>query len=108
MIYDVYGYGEPVLGDQPGRLAEALGVGWVEHDSDYRGRYLAARPQAGAGKLRLQSNDLRDGDYEYFQEPDFPDCRYLLFVDGFDRPDEVRTKLAPLTQWRFLCRSVVE
>ncbi len=108
MIYDVYGYREPSLGDQPGRLAEALGVEWVRHESDYRGVYFAARPQGGAGKLRLQSNDLRDGDEEYHQEPDFPEYRYLLFVDKFDRPDEVRIKLAPLRHWRFLYRSVVE
>lgn len=69
---------------------------------------FAARPRTGAGKLRLQSNDLRDGDDEYYQEPDFPEYRYLLFVDKFDRPDEVRTKLAPLPHWRFLYRSVVE
>jgi hypothetical protein len=108
VIYDVYGYGEPSLGDQPGKLAEALGVEWAMHESDYRGTYFAARPRTGAGKLRLQSNDLRDGDDEYYQEPDFPEYRYLLFVDKFDRPDEVRTKLAPLPQWRFLYRSVVE
>ena len=108
MIYDVYGYDEPSLGDQPSELAEALGVQWAEHESDYRGVYFAARPQSGTGKLRLQSNDLRDGNDEYFQEPDFPEYRYLLFVDKFDRPDEVRTKLASLPQWRFLYRSVVE
>lgn len=72
MIYDVYGYAEPSLGDQRGRLAEALGVQWVKHESDYRGVYFAARPRTGAGKLRLQANDLRDGDDEYHQEPDFP------------------------------------
>ncbi|GAA0452646.1 hypothetical protein Ade02nite_00640 [Paractinoplanes deccanensis] len=94
--------------DQPGRLAEALGVEWVRHESDYRGVYFAARPPAGNGKLRLQSNDLRDGDEAYYQEPDFPEYRYLLFVDKFDRPDEVRGKLAALPQWRFLYRSVVE
>ncbi|MGK5680248.1 hypothetical protein [Actinoplanes sp. URMC 104] len=108
MIYDVYGYGEPTLDDQPGRLAEALGVEWITHESDYRGIYFAARPRTGAGKLRLQSNDLRDGDAEYHQEPDFPEYRYLLFVDKFDRPDEVRARLASLPQWRFLYRSVVE
>jgi hypothetical protein len=108
VIYDVYGYDEPSLGDQPSELAEALGVQWAEHESDYRGVYFAARPQFGTGKLRLQSNDLRDGNDEYFQEPDFPEYRYLLFVDKFDRPDEVRTKLASLPQWRFLYRSVVE
>jgi hypothetical protein len=79
----------------------------VKHESDYRGIYFAARPRTG-GKLRLQSNDLRDGDDEYYQEADLPEYRYLLFVDKFDRPDEVRTKLAPLPQWRFLYRSVVE
>jgi hypothetical protein len=108
VIYDVYGYAEPSLGDQPGRLAEALGVDWVGHESDYRGIYFAARPRTGAGKLRLQSNDLRDGDDEYHQEPDFPEYRYLLFVDKFDHPDEVRSKLAQLPQWRFLYRSVVD
>jgi hypothetical protein len=108
VIYDVYGYGEPSLGDQPAKLAEALGVDWVRHESDYRGSYFAARPLTGGGKLRLQSNDLRDGDEEYHQEPDFPEYRYLLFVDKFDRPDEVRTKLTPLPQWRLLYRSVVE
>lgn len=107
-IYDVYGYGEPSLGDQLHRLAEALGVEWVEHESDYRGVHFAARPPTGAGKLRLQSNDLRDGDEEYYQEPGFPEYRYLLYVDKVDRPDEVRTKLAPLPQWRLLDRRVVE
>jgi hypothetical protein len=107
VIYDVYGYGEPSLGDQPDRLAEALSVKWVLHESDYLGVYFAASPRTGAGDLRLQSNDLRDGDDEYHQEPDFPDYRYLLFVDQFDRPDDVRTKLAALPQWRFLYRSVV-
>lgn len=72
------------------------------------GGYFAARPGTGAGELRVQSNDLRDGDDEYYQELDFPEYRYLLFVDKFDRPDEVRTKLATLPQWRFLYRSVVE
>ena len=108
VIYDVYGYAGPGLGDQPGRLAEALGVEWTRHESDYRGTYFAARPATGAGKLRLQANDLRDGDDEYHQEPDFPECRYLLFADKFDHPDEVRAKLASLPQWRFLRRSVVE
>jgi hypothetical protein len=108
VIYDVYGYAEPDLDDQPGELAEALGVQWVMHESDYRGVYFAARPSVGAGKLRLQSNDLRDGDEEYLQEPDFPEYRYLLFVDKFDRPDELRAKLAPLPRWRFLYRSVVD
>jgi hypothetical protein len=108
VIYDVYGYGEPSIGDQPGRLAEALDVEWTRHESDYRGVFFAARPRTGAGKLRLQRNDLRDGDDEYYQEPDFPEYRYLLFVDRFDRPDEVRTKLSTLPQWRFLYRSVVE
>ncbi|MFG1608557.1 hypothetical protein [Actinoplanes sp. NPDC049265] len=107
MIYDVYGYAEPSLGDQPGRLARALGVEWVKHESDYRGVYFAARPATGTGKLRLQSNDLRDGDVEYYEKPDFPECRYLLFVDKFERPDEVRAQLAPLPQWRFLQRHVV-
>ncbi|GAA2564723.1 hypothetical protein GCM10010435_41460 [Winogradskya consettensis] len=108
MIYDVYGYGEPSLGDQPAQLAATLGVQWVQHESDYRGSYFAARPRTGTGKLRLQSNDLRDGDVEYFQEPDFPEYRYLLFLDKFDRPDELRSKLAALPHWRFLYRSVVE
>jgi hypothetical protein len=108
VIYDVYGYDKPSLGDEPERLAEALGVAWAKHESDYRGIYFAARPATGAGKLRLQSNDLRDGDDDYHQEPDFPEYRYLLFVDKFDRPDDVRIKLGPLPQWRFLYRSVVE
>ena len=109
MIYDVYGLSEPSLGDQPARLAEALGVVWQEHESDYRGVYFAARDQApGRGKLRLQSNDLRDSSGGYHQLPDFSEYRYLLFVDKFDRPDDVRARLAPLPQWRFLYRSVVE
>lgn len=107
MIYDVYGFVEPVLGDQPGELAEALEVEWSTHESDYRGVYFAARPRTGRGKLRLQSNDLRDGDDGYLQEPDFPAYRYLLFVDRFEQPDQVRARLAGLPQWRFLYRSVV-
>lgn len=100
MIYDGYGHAEPSLADQPGRPAEALEVEWVEHESGYRGSYFVARPRTGTGnlRLRLRSNDLRDDD-EY---------RYLLFVDKFDRPDEVRTRLASLPQWRFLYRGVVE
>ena len=108
VIHDVYGYGEPSLGDQPGELAEALGVEWVLHESDYRGPHFVARPPSGPNKLRLQSNDLHDADDGYHQEPDFPEYRFLLFVDNFERPDEVRTMLARLPQWRFLYRSVVE
>ncbi|MEV4707893.1 hypothetical protein [Actinoplanes sp. NPDC049316] len=108
MIYDVYGYSEPSLGEQPSKLAEALGVEWVLHESDYRGMYYAARARSGSGKLRLQSNDLRDGDNEYHQEPGFPEYRYLLFVNKFDRPDEVRARLAQLPQWEFLDRRIVE
>jgi hypothetical protein len=109
VIYDVYGFGERSLGDQPDLLAEALGVVWEEHESDYRGVHFVARGQApGDGKLRLQSNDLRDSSGEYHQLPDFPEYRYLLFVDKFERPDDVRARLEPLQQWRFLYRSVVE
>ena len=109
MIFDVYGFGEPSLGDQPRRLAEALGVTWQEHDSDYRGVTFTARDTAaGRGKLRLQSNDLTDAGGDYHQLPDFPEYRYLLFVDKFDNPDDVRGRLAGLPQWRFLYRSVVK
>jgi hypothetical protein len=108
MIFDVYGFGEPSLGDQPDRLAEALGVTWREHDSDYRGVTFTARGDAGSGKIRLQSNDLSDAEGDYHQLPDFPEYRYLLFVDKFDNPDDVRARLAGLPQWRFLYRSVVE
>lgn len=109
MIYDVYGFSEPSLGDQPDLLADALGVAWVKHESDYRGVHLSARGQApGDGKLTLQSNDLRDSAGEYHQLPDFAEYRYLLFVDKFERPDEVRARLASLPQWHFLYRSVVE
>jgi hypothetical protein len=44
VIYDVYGYGEPSLGDQPGKLAEALEVEWATHESDYRGIYFSDTP----------------------------------------------------------------
>jgi hypothetical protein len=109
VIYDVYGFGEPDLDDQPDRLADALGVVWKQHESDYRGIYFAARGQApDQGKLTLQSNDLRDSSGAYHQLPDFPEYRYLLFVDKFERPDDVRARLTPLPQWRFLYRSVVE
>ena len=88
---------------------DALGVTWQEHDSDYRGVTFTARDAAGGrGKLRLQSNDLTDAGGDYHQLPDFPECRYLLFVDKFDNPEDVRGRLAGLPQWRFLYRSVVE
>lgn len=109
MIYDVYGFGDPSLGDQPGRLAEALGVVWEERESDYLGVYFAARGQTpGGGRLKLQSNDLKDSSGDYHQLPDFPEYRYLLFVDKFENPDDVRARLAPMPQWRFLYRSVVD
>jgi hypothetical protein len=106
VIFDVYGFGEPSLGNEPDRLAEALGVVWQKYDSEYRGVTFTAR-QAG-GKLRLQSNDLHDDGGDYHQLPDFPEYRYLLFVDKFRDPDDVRVRLAPLPQWRFLYRSVVD
>ncbi|WP_433363230.1 hypothetical protein ACQPZX_31740 [Actinoplanes sp. CA-142083] len=108
MIYDVYGFVEPSLGDQPDRLAEALGVEWQLHDSDYRGvHYAAPGPPPGGGKLRLQSNDLHDSAGDYHQLPDFPAYRYLLYVDKSASPDEIRSRLASLPQWRFLYRRVV-
>ena len=109
MIYDVYGFVEPSLGDQPDRLADALGVVWQLHESDYRGVYYAAPgPDPGGGKLRLQSNDLRDNGGEYHQLPDFPEYRYLLFVNKSGRPDEIRARLTSLPQWRFLFRRTVD
>ncbi|MFC7272917.1 hypothetical protein ACFQS1_02895 [Paractinoplanes rhizophilus] len=109
MIFDVYGFGEPDLGEQPDRLAEVLGVRWRLHESDYRGVYYAAAgPAPGGGKLRLQSNDLRDRNGEYHQLPDFPEYRYLLFVDKAERPDEIRSRIASLPHWRFLLRRRVD
>jgi hypothetical protein len=105
LIYDVYGLAEPTLGGEPARLAEALGITWEDRVSDYRGRYFQAQGPAGAGgQLLLQANDLRDDTGDYLQLPDYPDYRYLLFVNESQRPDEVRTLLAGLPQWRFLRR----
>jgi hypothetical protein len=97
---EIYGYTGADLGDQAERLARALQVEWVEHQSDYRGAYLMARPRSGTGRLRLQSNDLRDAGGEYLQDPSHPECRYLLFVDNFENLDEVRNRLAALPQWQ--------
>jgi hypothetical protein len=108
-IYDVYGLSEPVLGDEPRRLAETLGVSWEEHDSEYRGHYFEASGQPfGGGRLVLQSNDLHDGSGSYLQLSAFPESRFLLYVNESGRPDEVRGRLAGLPQWRFLRRQVVD
>jgi hypothetical protein len=108
LIYDVYGLAEPTLGREPARLAEILGVAWEERDSDYRGRYFQAPESSGGGRLLLQANDLRDETGDYLQLPDFPDYRYLLFVDESMRPDDVKSRLAGLSHWRFLRRREVE
>ena len=109
MVYDVYGFREASLGDQPDLLADALGVVWELHESDYRGMYLLARsPGDGGGTLILQSNDLHDSAGEYLQLPDFPQYRYLLFVNRVERPDEVGARLVPLAQWHLLEPSVTE
>ncbi|MBU2669951.1 hypothetical protein KOI35_41230 [Actinoplanes bogorensis] len=105
VVYDVYGLAEAILGDEPGRLADVLGITWEEHDSDYRGRYFhASGPPAVGGELILQSNDLRDETGDYFQLPGFPDYRHLLLVNESAHPDEVRERLSALPQWRFLRR----
>lgn len=108
-VYDVYGLNEPVLGDEPRRLAETLGVTWDEHDSEYRGHYFEASGEPfGGGRLLLQSNDLRDSSGPYLQLSAFPESRFLLYVNECARPDEVRARLAGLPQWRFLRRQVVD
>lgn len=84
-------------------------AGNVAEGEAQTGVTFTARDGAGGrGKLRLQSNDLTDAGGDYHQLPDFPEYRYLLFVDKFDNPDDVRGRLAGLPQWRFLYRSVVE
>jgi hypothetical protein len=108
-IYDVYGLSEPVLGNELLRLAEALGVAWEEHDSDYRGIYFLASGQPfGGGRLLVQANDLRDEAGSYLQLPAFPQYRFLLFVNRCARADEVRARLRTLPQWRFLQRQVLD
>ena len=106
-IYDVYGLREPALGNEPTRLAEALGVAWEDHDSDYRGTYYIASWPSG-GRLVLQANDLRDSSGGYLQLPDFPQYRFLLFVNECPRPEEIRSRLASLPHWRFLNRRVLD
>lgn len=104
-IYDVYGLAKPTLGNEPALLAEALGVTWEQRRSDYRGEYFQAQgPAPIGGRLVLQSNDLRDETGEYLQLPDFPDHRFLLFVNKSQQPDEVRQRLAGLPQWALLRR----
>jgi hypothetical protein len=104
-IYDVYGLAEATLGGEPTRLAEALEIEWETRDSDYRGRYFQSPgPPNSGGRLLLQANDLRDDSGGYLQVPDFPEFRYLLFVDEAAQPDEVRARLAGLPQWKFLRR----
>ena len=61
------------------------------------------KPDAVA-KAFLQANGLRDSSGEYLQLPDFPQYRFLLFVNECPRPDEVRSRLTSLPQWRFLNR----
>jgi hypothetical protein len=108
-IYDVYGLGEPVLGEEVGRLAEVLGVVWEAHISDYRGSYFTATGQQfGDGNFVLQANDLRDSAGTYLQLKDFPESRFLLFVNDFDNADGIRARLTALPQWRFLRRRVLD
>jgi hypothetical protein len=66
------------------------------------GRHPARFPDGG--RLLLQANDLQDDSGGYLQLPDFPEYRFLLFVDEAARPDAVRARLAGLSQWRFLRR----
>jgi hypothetical protein len=74
-IYDVYGLPEPALGNEPSRLAEALGVAWEEHDSDHRGAYFIAPVSSfGGGRLVLQANDLRDGSRDAAARRAPPEC----------------------------------
>jgi hypothetical protein len=57
--------------------------------------------------LVLQGNDLRSAKGGYLQLRDFPESRYLLFVNDCGNPDKVRIQLAALPQWRFLRRRVL-
>lgn len=108
-IYDVYGLGEAILREEADRLAEVLGVQWEARSSDYRGSYYTAPGgQLGGGSFVLQANDLSDSAGPYLQLKDFPESRFLLFVNDFDNADELRGRLAALPQWRFLRRRVLD
>ena len=105
LIYDVYGFDGPSLGDEPVRLAELFDVSWEQRDSDYRGGYFAATGgSVGGGRLLLQANDLRDDAGDYLQLPQFPEARFLLFVDEAMDPDDVQARLSARPQWRLLQR----
>jgi hypothetical protein len=108
-IYDVYGLSEPVLGEETDRLAKVLGVVWEAHTSDYRGSYFTASGQPlGGGGFVVQANDLRDSTGAYLQLKDFPESRFLLFVNDFGNADEIRARLTALPQWRFLRRRMLD
>ncbi|MFC0006775.1 hypothetical protein [Micromonospora siamensis] len=105
-VYDVYGLRSRELGDQLDQLAAALDVRWEERHSEYRGVYHHA--PVGDGEFLVQSNDLRDESGSYLQLPNFPEHRFLLFVNEHDSPDDVRRRLGGLPQWEFLRRRTLD
>lgn len=88
--YDLYGIGTETLDDAKELISSLLAIAFVQRDSSYIGIYFHATGQ-GAETFKLRENlDPMDSDPA---EPDFADHRFLLYVDGSVRGQQIRSEM---------------
>jgi hypothetical protein len=83
---DLYGFRQPELESARSLVELALGVKLSPHDSLYRGGNYYLLKEVGAELILQRNYDLLDKD---LAEPEYPDTRVLLYVDGRGRAEEI-------------------
>ncbi|CAM5352388.1 hypothetical protein MAUB1S_06080 [Mycolicibacterium aubagnense] len=90
-IYDLYGIEAESLDDAKMLLEGLLEISFEGRESLFHGEYYAARGES-AESFMLKEN--RDPFEDVPVEDDFPDSKFLLYVDETNRSNELRDALA--------------
>ena len=98
--YDLYGASEIGPIELRDRVQELLGIEFEERDSSYRGAYYRAGDLRGE-HLVVLANGPEDEPDE-MAEPDFPDKRVLLEVNGTERAEPLREVLSKIPELMLL------
>lgn len=89
MSYDIYDVRAESLADARQRIEEALRIGFTECDSYYHGGTYYRAGDVEKFMLKLNLDPIEPG----LCELEFPDARFLLYVDESRRPEQLRVML---------------
>lgn len=86
--YDLYRISAPSLDEAKAVAERALGVLFVEHESEYHGGVYYRHGHDGQEHFILKRN-FDDVDGEFF-EPEYEDTEFLLYANQTRRPEAIR------------------